>query len=141
MTKTIKINETTSLSVKMYNTSIVKKWFGAWKHFHKVVVFNADGVKKYFTFHDNSAKVNADELLEVLECILDDGLSGSYSFKDFGEQLGYGYENLAEWRHAYNGCTHTYNSLLALGLTLDDICDALNIIANITEEDRLGLAF
>lgn len=130
-TKTITIKEGITLKVTMYNSSVFKPWLGKHsKYYHKVVVTNTDGDKAYFTFHDNSSTAKEKDLTFVLQCIFDDAVCGNMCFDEFGAELGYDYDNLANWRNGYNCCVHTLNSLNRLGVSTDDVYECYNILSN-----------
>lgn len=71
--------------------------------------------------------MSEDELLNALECIISDALSGIYSFEEFCAELGYD-EDSRRAEKIHKACIDTYNRVSALGISDDEMYSIVNDI-------------
>lgn len=69
--------------------------------------------------------MNDEDLKYALKCIIDDALSGTYSFEEFCNEFGYD-EDSRRAEKIYKACANTYNRLSALGISENEMCVIVN---------------
>ena len=80
-----------------------------------------------FNAGKNKTVMNDDDLKNALECIISDALSGIYSFEEFCSEFGYD-EDSRRADRAHKACEDTYNRIVALGISEDEMYAIVNDI-------------
>ena len=110
-----------------FKGSKTSNW-GAGKEQHHVLRVTNLESKKYrsFDFWSSKAKPTADnekDVLGALSCVYRDALAADQSLTAFIYEFGYSDK---EGKNIYNACLSILDRLEKIGLSSDDICDALN---------------
>lgn len=104
-------NNGLTFSVKATKKEVNKSFLGYWHQVYDIWITRGDE-KRRFTFHDSAQNyeygtgVTPGMLNTALECIISDCYAAINCplFWEFANEFGYGDEQMAEARRAFNGC-------------------------------------
>ena len=75
----------------------------------------------------NKTEMTDDDLMSALECIISDALTGIYSFEEFCSEFGYDEDSRSAER-MHKACEDTYNRIVAIGISEDEMYEIVNDI-------------
>jgi len=114
----------------------IMKW-GDMRYKH-IVTIKANDTSKRFSFYGsvvdyqkNKCRLTEDDLINVLECILSDGIAGTMECKNFFDEFGY--EDPCEGIKAYKACKDTLRRLGDMELTEDALYNMVNALHDMEE--------
>ena len=80
-----------------------------------------------FDAGNNKKILPDDDLLNALECIISDAISGTYSFEEFCDEFGYDEDSRSAER-IHKACIDTLNRVNTLGISENDLYEIVNDI-------------
>ncbi len=114
MTKNYTLADGTIFKVSTRKNKVTKDLLGDW-HQSYYIIINIRGVERKFTFHDSVynyrlGRVSPSLIEDAIGCIVSDCYAAKNNplFWEFANEFGYGDEEMATARRAFNGC---HNSL------------------------------
>jgi hypothetical protein len=97
--------------------------WGAMRYRHNVTV-EINNVSRCFDYHgsvndynEGKDRLSKEELKNVLECVISDGIAGGYECKEFFAEFGY--DDPCEGIKAYKACLKTLSEFNDMGIVED----------------------
>jgi len=125
------MNNTTPIETSIRIADADITIWGAMRYCHLVTIIVDDACSETFDYHGSEADyiahkdvLSEPDLIDALECITRDAISGTYDCAEFFSNFGC--EDPCEGLKAWRGCVRTCDRLVNMGIAEDMFYDVLN---------------